>query len=212
MLQLLAERRIGFGPCYFSTPSFHHIPPKTDAVQGQNTLRPTYCFSGNMKSGKSLRCFISQFSPIVLVGGQNPNLARFSCKCKGPLCWCGLSRGLLSSCTLCCVVLVFVGTRFLMLGLPSGWVRTTHMKCCSRKKNLCTITIPESTASSLLPPSHVAVCKARGVTHTPKHEAINSAGSNFDQILRVWSTVVCIGVLCGFVNAWRCSCLVVSAV
>lgn len=76
MLQLLAERKICFGPCYFSTPSFHHMPPKTDAVQSQNTIGPMCCFSRNMKSGKSLRCFISQLFPIVLVGELNPKPAR----------------------------------------------------------------------------------------------------------------------------------------
>jgi len=76
MLQLLAERRICFGPCYFSTQSFHHMLPKNDAVQGQNTIGPTCCFSGNMKSDKSLRCFISQLFPILLAGGLNPNPVR----------------------------------------------------------------------------------------------------------------------------------------
>lgn len=69
--------------------------------------------------------------PIVLAEGLSPCLL---CRCKGHLYWCEPSRELLNSFTLCCVVLIFSGTRFLMLGPPSGWLRTTHVECCSPKK------------------------------------------------------------------------------
>lgn len=59
MLQLLGEKKFWFGPRCFLKPSFHHIPSQTDAVQGQNTKKPMSCFPGNVKPGKSLRCFIS---------------------------------------------------------------------------------------------------------------------------------------------------------
>lgn len=58
MLQLLAEKKFWFGPCYFLELSCHHIPSQSVAVQGQYTKRPVCCFPRNVKSGKSLTCFI----------------------------------------------------------------------------------------------------------------------------------------------------------